>query len=69
MDTFNAGTLHDVFGTGTAATISLIKELRYKDFDMKFDIDAWKIAPNIKKWLADIREGRREDKYNWMQKV
>ncbi len=68
-DAFKAGTLHDVFGTGTAATISLIKELRYKDFDMKFDVDSWKTAPTIKKWMADIREGRREDKYNWMQRV
>ncbi len=69
IDAYKAGTLHDVFGTGTAATISLIKELRYKDFDMKFDVDNWKTGPAIKKWMADIREGRREDKYNWMQKV
>ncbi len=69
IDAYKAGTLHDVFGTGTAATISLIKELRYKDFDMKFDINSWKTGPTIKKWMADIREGRREDKYNWMQKV
>jgi branched-chain amino acid aminotransferase len=66
---YKAGSLHEVFGTGTAATISLIKELRYKDFDMKFDTDSWKTAPAIKKWLTDIREGRREDKYHWMQKV
>ncbi|MBC8110503.1 MAG: hypothetical protein H7Y04_05530 [Verrucomicrobia bacterium] len=66
---YKADSLHEVFGTGTAATISLIKELRYKDFDMKFDTDSWKTAPTIKKWLTDIREGRREDKYHWMQKV
>jgi branched-chain amino acid aminotransferase len=66
---YKAGLLHEVFGTGTAATISLIKELRYKDFEMKFDTDSWKTAPTIKKWLTDIREGRRDDKYHWMQKV
>ena len=64
-----AGLLHEVFGTGTAATISLIKELRYKDFVMQFDVENWKTGPTIKKWLNDIREGRREDKYNWMWKV
>jgi branched-chain amino acid aminotransferase len=69
IDAYKAGLLYEVFGTGTAATISLIKELRYKDFEMKFDVDNWKTAPTIKKWLADIREGRREDKYNWMQKI
>ncbi len=69
IDAYKAGILYEVFGTGTAATISLIKELRYKDFVMQFDVEKWKTAPTLKKWLADIREGRREDKYGWMQKV
>lgn len=66
---YRAGELKEVFGTGTAATISPIKELGYKDFSMKFDVDSWKTAPTIKKWLTDIREGRAEDKHNWMHKV
>ena len=69
MEAYKAGTPIEVFGTGTAATISLINELRYKDFVMEFDVDAWKTAPTVKKWITDIREGRREDKYNWMWKV
>lgn len=69
IEAYKAGELHEVFGTGTAATISLIKELRYKDFVMNFDTDKWRTAPNIKTWLTDIREGRREDKYGWMVKV
>jgi branched-chain amino acid aminotransferase len=69
IDAYKAGTLHEVFGTGTAATITYIKELRYKDYVMNFDVDNWKTAPAIKKWLTDIREGRREDKYGWMVKV
>ena len=36
IDAYKAGVLYEVFGTGTAATISLIKELRYKDFVMQF---------------------------------
>ncbi len=66
---YKAGELHEVFGTGTAATISMIKELHYKDFDMKFDVENWKTAPTLKKWLTAIREGNREDKYGWMVKV
>jgi branched-chain amino acid aminotransferase len=69
IDAYKSGILYEVFGTGTAATISLIKELRYKDFVMTFDVEKWQTAPTIKKWLADIREGRREDKYGWMVKV
>lgn len=69
IEAYKAGILYEVFGTGTAATITMIKELRYKDFVMNFDTDKWQTAPTIKKWLTDIREGRREDKYGWMVKV
>jgi branched-chain amino acid aminotransferase len=69
MDAYGANVLYEVFGTGTAATISVIEELRYKDFQMKFDTKLWQIAPEVKKRLTDIREGRAADKYNWMYKV
>jgi branched-chain amino acid aminotransferase len=69
IEAYKAGVLYEVFGTGTAATITLIKELRYKDFVMNFNTEQWKTAPTIKKWLTDIREGRREDRYGWMMKV
>ena len=69
MDAYKSGQLTEVFGTGTAATITYIKELRYKDFVMHFDCENWKTAPTIKTWLTDIRAGKREDKYGWMVKV
>jgi branched-chain amino acid aminotransferase len=69
IDAYKAGSLQEVFGTGTAATVSMIKELRYKDFVMQFDVESWKTAPTLKKWIMDIREGRREDKYGWMVAV
>jgi branched-chain amino acid aminotransferase len=69
MDAYKAGELKEVFGTGTAATVSPIKELRYKDFVMKFDIAAWEIMPTVKAKLDDIRASRAADKYGWMVKV
>ncbi len=69
MDAHQSGTLREVFGTGTAATISLIKELRYKDYVMNFDVENWKVATGLKKKLDDIREGRVEDRFGWMWKV
>lgn len=69
IDAYKAGLLHEVFGTGTAATISMIRELRYKDFVMTFNTDLWKTAPAMKKQLDGIREGRIADKYGWMLKV
>lgn len=66
---YQAGELKEVFGTGTAATISMIKELRYEDYTMKFDTDTWKAAPAVKRILTDIREGRKEDTRGWMFRV
>ncbi len=69
MEAFAKGELKEVFGTGTAATISLIKELRYKDTVMKFDTDQWKISPEVKRRLTAIREGREADTHEWMYKI
>jgi branched-chain amino acid aminotransferase len=66
---YQAGELKEVFGTGTAATISMIKELKYEDFNIKFDTDTWAIAPTVKRVLTEIREGRRKDTQGWMFKV
>jgi len=64
-----AGELKELFGTGTAATVSMIQELCYEDYSMKFDTSTWKAVPAVKKLLTDIREGRVEDSRGWMFKV
>jgi branched-chain amino acid aminotransferase len=69
IDAHKAGLLYEVFGTGTAATISLIKELRYKDYVMEFEVDRWKTAPEIKERLNQIRYGTAPDQFGWMFKV
>jgi branched-chain amino acid aminotransferase len=69
MDAYKEGQLNEVFGTGTAATVSPIKELRYEDFVMTFDIDQWQIMPKVKQWLDEIKSCKREDKYAWMVKI
>ena len=69
IDAHKAGILYEVFGNGTAATISLIKELRYKDYVMEFDVDKWKTAPELKRELNAIRYGQAADDHGWMFKV
>ncbi|MDE3125363.1 MAG: branched-chain amino acid aminotransferase [Bacteroidota bacterium] len=63
------GVLQEVFGTGTAATIALIKELRYKNEQMNFDTDSWKIAPAVREKLNQIRYGQIEDVHGWLFKI
>jgi branched-chain amino acid aminotransferase len=69
IEAYNAGTLKEVFGTGTAATVSPIKELRYKDFVMKFDVAQWEVMPSVKARLDSIRSGKAADKWGWMVKI
>ncbi len=69
IEAHKAGTLKEVFGTGTAATISLIKELRYKDYVMNFEVDKWEVAPKVKKMLNDIRYSKTADNNGWMMKL
>jgi branched-chain amino acid aminotransferase len=69
IDAFKAGTLKEVFGTGTAATISTIKELRYKDFQMFFETENFKISGEVKRRLTAIREGKEPDVYEWLYRI
>jgi branched-chain amino acid aminotransferase len=69
IEAYKAGQLHEAFGTGTAATISMISELKYKDFVMTFDTTSLKTAPALKKMLDDIRASKRADTYGWMVKA
>ena len=66
---YEEGELKEVFGTGTAATISPISELRYQNFVMEFDVEKWKVAPQVKKALDDIRNCKVADRFGWMYKI
>lgn len=69
IDAHKSGQLREVFGTGTAATISLIKELKYKDYIIHFDTDNWTVAPELKKRLNAIRNCEVADTHGWMVKI
>ncbi len=69
IEAHKAGTLREVFGTGTAATISFIKELRYEEYTMLFDVENWATAPEVKSRMNAIRYGNTADKHCWMMKV
>jgi branched-chain amino acid aminotransferase len=68
-EAYRNGEVTEIFGTGTAATISLIRELKYKDLVMNFQEDKWKVAPELKKRLDSIKDGKAEDKHGWMFRV
>lgn len=69
IEAYKAGKVQEVFGTGTAATIAPIKEMKYKDTIMQFDTDKWTIAPAIKKDMDDIKSCAVADENGWMFKI
>jgi branched-chain amino acid aminotransferase len=60
------GNLKEMFGMGTAAVVSPINGLGYKDEDFAIPTPADGFAMKIKKGLTEIRKGQVEDKYGWM---
>lgn len=68
-EAYKSGRLKEVFGAGTAATISHVRELCYQDLVMQFDVDSMEISAGMKKRLLDYKEGKSEDIYEWLVKV
>jgi len=67
VDTHEAGKLQEVFGSGTAAVISPVGEIKYRDKQM-FVGDGC-VGPWAKKFfdaITDIQYGRAEDPENWI---
>jgi branched-chain amino acid aminotransferase len=69
IEAYKKGILKEVFGMGTAAVISLVEELKYKDEVMKFDASTFSIAQKLKQQLNNIRSGKTEDVHKWMFKI
>jgi len=69
VEAHKKGLFQEVFGVGTAAVVSYICKLSYKDYSMDFDLDKLKVAPALKQHLNDIRVGNVPDKHNWLMKV
>jgi branched-chain amino acid aminotransferase len=64
------GSLKDVFGTGTAATIAQISSITYNN--ERFELPAIKdrtLSSEIAKLLENIKRGKVADTHNWIFKV
>lgn len=66
VEAARTGNLKEMFGMGTAAVVSPINGLGFRDelFDIPTPEDGY--AMQIKKGLTDIRQGTTEDKFGWM---
>lgn len=69
VDASKSGTLQEIFGTGTAATISPINAFDYNDTLYKIDDQDDSYARRFKKELQDIQANRAEDPFGWRYEV
>jgi len=63
------GQFQEIFGVGTAAVVSMIKQLAHGDYLMDFDPENMPIAKALKQALHEIRMGRKADKHQWMVRI
>jgi branched-chain amino acid aminotransferase len=61
-----SGTLREVFGTGTAATIVMIQQLTYRDYTIQLDTTQWEVAPLLKKNINNVRDKVVPDTRGWL---
>jgi branched-chain amino acid aminotransferase len=65
-----SGKITEAFGCGTAAVISPVGKLCFKDVDYLInDNQAGEVSRNLYDELTGIQYGIREDKFGWIEKV
>ena len=70
VEAHKAGKLTEIFGSGTAAVISPVGELKYEDTIL--NVGDGKVGPVARKFfdaIMDIQYGRAEDPLNWVEPV
>jgi branched-chain amino acid aminotransferase len=70
IDAQKAGTLTEVFGSGTAAVVSPVGQLRYEE--KVVDIGSGQVGPVARKFydaLMDIQYSRAEDPMGWIESI
>lgn len=70
MEKFDKGEVQGVFGTGTAAIISSVGELMYKDRKMVINDGApGKLALRLFEAITGIHTGNKPDSYHWLTPI
>jgi len=66
---YKDGTLREVFGTGTAASVAYVEQLDYKDVSIKLDTTKYAVGSEIIKQMDAIRTGKVADTRGWNFRV
>jgi branched-chain amino acid aminotransferase len=67
---YDDGAVHECFGTGTAATVSHVQRIRYKDRTLELPaIAKRKVGPAVREKLLRIMSGYEPDPYGWVESL
>ncbi len=70
IEASNAGMLQEAFGCGTAAVVSHISEITYREKTMILPtMENRKIGPMVKQTIDKLRTGEIADTFGWVQPV
>lgn len=64
------GTLHECFGTGTAATLTHVRRIRYRHRDLTLPpVESRRVGPLLRERLVGISAGELPDPHAWLDRV
>jgi len=70
LRSYERGELRECFGTGTAATVSHVRHIRYKDRTLDLpSIEQRKVGTAVREKLVRIMTGNEADRYGWVEAV
>jgi branched-chain amino acid aminotransferase len=68
LDAHDRGDLREFFGTGTAATVSSVRSIRYRDRQVQLPpIEPAGVGPLVRDRLVGLASGRDPDPYGWVE--
>jgi branched-chain amino acid aminotransferase len=70
VESYSQGRLRECFGTGTAATVSHIRRIRYQDHELLLPpVEERAIGPEVRGRLLAIMTGQAPDSHGWIERV
>ena len=65
LDEYAKGNLIEMFGAGTAAVVTNVSSLTYKDKTIDFNESNWALSTDLKNTINQLRTGEMEDTFNF----
>lgn len=70
LKSYERGELRECFGTGTAATVSHVRRIRYKDQTLELPpVEQRKVGVAVREKLLAVMTGREPDTRGWVESI